>query len=135
MLVVEDGISPTTAAGAVPGLWLAGADSMVDLPLTVPFSVLRQELYCNPSPSLSQGCGGNDVPPDDYAFVFTPVSEDPSLTLATGQAGTLALTVAIARKQHLTVHNLRSYQSLLCDDYWNWAWWASGSAGGSGQLQ
>lgn len=134
-LVVSDGLAADTGSGAAAALWLAGADSLVDPPISLPFSVARQELYCNPSPSLSQGCGGNDVPPDDYAFVFTPLSGEPALTLATDKTGTLPLTTASGAGQHLLVRNLRSYQTTKCDDYANWAWWAAGHAGPSGLLE
>jgi len=123
MLVISDSTS-----GTVARVWLAGSDSVVNQAFPAPFSVARQELFCNPSPSMAQGCGGNDVPPDDYAFQFTPQSANPPLVLATGETGTLDLTVGSGVLQHLTVHNLRSYQTLACDDYWNWAWWAVGSA-------
>jgi hypothetical protein len=122
MLVISDSTS-----GTVARVWLAGSDSVVNQAFPAPFSVARQELFCNPNPSIGQGCGGNDVPPDDYAFQFTPQSANPPLVLATGETGTLDLTVGSGVLQHLTVHNLRSYQTLACDDYWNWAWWATGS--------
>ena len=122
MLVISDSTS-----GTVARVWLAGSDSVVNQAFPAPFSVARQELFCNPSPSMAQGCGG-DVPPDDYAFQFTPQSANPPLVLATGETGTMDLTVGSGELQHLTVHNLRSYQTLACDDYWNWAWWAVGSA-------
>jgi hypothetical protein len=123
MLVISDSTS-----GTVARVWLAGSDSVVNQAFPAPFSVTRQELFCNPNPSIGQGCGGNDVPPDDYAFQFTPQSANPPLVLATGETGTLDLTVGSGVLQHLTVHNLRSYQTLGCDDYSNWAWWAVGSA-------
>jgi len=125
-------VSVDASTGTSAPLWLAGSDSVVNQPLPVPFSVARQELFCNPSPSIGQGCGGNDVPPDDYAFQFTPRSSDPPLVLASGETGTLALTVGSGVLQHLTIHNLRSYQTLNCDDYNNWAWWAVGNSGPDG---
>jgi hypothetical protein len=127
MLVISDSVS-----GTVARVWLAGSDSVVNQAFPAPFSVTRQELFCNPSPSIGQGCGGNDVPPDDYAFQFTPQSANPPLVLASGETGTLALTVGSGELQHLTVHNLRSYQTLNCDDYSNWAWWAIGNSGPDG---
>jgi hypothetical protein len=130
-LVVNDG-SPSDATSL--GLWLAGTDATDQLSIPVPFSVARQELYCNPSPG-PHPCNGGASPPDDYALVFTPASGEPPLSLATGKTETLALTVAPGLSQHLTVRNLRSYQTDRCDDYWNWAWWAAGHAGASGQLE
>jgi hypothetical protein len=127
MLVISDSTS-----GTVARVWLAGSDSAVNQAFPAPFSVARQELFCNPNPSIGQGCGGNDVPPDDYAFQFTPQSANPPLVLASGETGTLALTVGSGELQHLTVHNLRSYQTLNCDDYSNWAWWAIGNSGPDG---
>jgi hypothetical protein len=121
-LVVNDG-APSDATSL--GLWLAGAEQTIQPSLPLPFSVARQELYCNPNPGRHP-CGGGFDPPDDYALVFTPTSDEPALSLATGETGPLAVTVAPGLLQHLTVHNLRSYQTDLCDDYWNWAWWASG---------
>ena len=132
-LVVSDGASTDAGAATPAPLWLAGADSLVSPQLPLPFSVAQQELFCNPNPSLGQGCGGNVVPPDDYAFQFTPQSADPPLSVATGQTGTLVLTVGANAVQHLTVRSLRSYQTQMCDDYGNWAWWAMGRADPSGE--
>jgi hypothetical protein len=123
-LVVADSLSTA--------LWFAGTDGAVDTALTKPFSVDTKELSCS-APSQREGCGA--MPVDDYAFVFAPLSGDPSLTLATGQTGTLTLAMSapdVDSFQHLTVHNLRSYQSDRCDDYGNWAWWATGRANASG---
>jgi hypothetical protein len=133
VLAISDAAAVDAGNGTSAPLWLAGSDSVVQQPLPVPFTVARRELFCNPSSSVTQGCGGNDVPPDDYAFMFTPRSGDASLALATGESGTLALPVGSGALQHLAIHNLRSYQTMGCDDYWNWAWWATGRATAGGQ--
>jgi hypothetical protein len=72
------------------------------------------------------------VPPDDYAFEFTPLTADPSLLLATGQTDTLALTLGTGVVQHIKILTLRCFQTQVCDDYGNWAWWATGHAGPNG---
>jgi hypothetical protein len=135
VLVVNDGLPSDVASGTWPALWLAGADSTIEPTIPLPFSVAEQALYCNPNPGTSHPCGGGAHPPDDYALVFTPASGDPPLSLATGKTGTLALTTAPGLLQHLTVRDLRSYQTDKCDDYWNWGWWAAGHAGSTGQLE
>jgi hypothetical protein len=132
MLVVTDDAASDAGAGAPQALWLAGVDSLTKSQLPLPFSFTRQELFCNPAPSVSQGCGGNDVPPDDYAFEFTPLTADPSLLLATGQTDTLALTLGTGVVQHIKILTLRCFQTQGCDDYGNWAWWATGHAGPNG---
>jgi hypothetical protein len=134
VLVVNDGLPSDVASGTWPALWLAGADSTIQSSIPVPFSVVQQALSCNLNPSTTHPCGGPS-PPDDYALVFTPASGDQPLSLATGKTGTLALTTAPGLQQHLTVHNLRSYQTENCDDYWNWGWWAVGDVSASGQLE
>ena len=135
VLVVNDGSPSDVASGTWPALWLAGADSMIQSTIPVPFSVAEQGLYCNPNPGTTHPCGAGTPPPGDYALVFTPASGEPPLSLAMGKTGTLAVTTAPGLLQHLTVRNLRSYQTEKCDDYWNWGWWAAGHAGSSGQLE
>ena len=124
VLVVKDAASGDASVGAPTAVWFAGSDSTVQQPIAEPFSFTRQRVYC--SPSASQGCGGNDVPPDDYAFLFTPPTSDPPLLLETGQTGTLNLTLGSGQVQPITVHVLRAFQTTGCDDYSNWAWWATG---------
>jgi hypothetical protein len=133
VLVVNDGLPSDVTSGNWPALWLAGADSTIQPTIPMPFSVGQQGLHCNPNPGAAHPCNPGAPPPDDYALVFTPASGDPPLSLATGNTGTLALTPSPGLLQHLTVRNLRSYQTDKCDDYWNWAWWATGRAGPTGQ--
>jgi hypothetical protein len=124
--------SLVVAEATSTAVWFAGSDGAVDSTLAKPFSVDAKGLSCS-APSQRDGCGG--IPVDDYALVFTPLFDNPSLTLATSQTGTLtAGTVHLdtVSYQHLTVHNLRSYQTELCDDYGNWAWWAVGHANANG---
>jgi hypothetical protein len=130
-LVVNDGLPSDVASGMWPPLWLAGADSTLQPSMPVPFSVAPRALFCNPNPTGTHACGGT-LPPDDYALVFTPATGEQPLSLAAGNTGTLAVTTALGL-QHLTVHNLRSYQTANCDDYWNWAWWVAGQADATGQ--
>lgn len=132
MLVVTDAASADVGT-TVPAVWLAGADALTQAPISAPFSFTRKELFCNPNPSLTQGCGGNDVSPDDYAFQFVPVTVDPPVAVATDQTDTLTLTLDGSTIQHLTVHTLRCFQTARCDDYSNWAWWAVGQADSNGR--
>jgi len=134
-LVIIDGSTTNAGIPGSPYIWLAGADSTLAVPAPIPFTVLPQALYCNPSPGLDQGCGGTNLPPDDYALVFQPTSSDPTLILHTGMSGTLILTAAPGVVQHMVVRNLRSYQTTRCDDNWNWGWWAAGQVNTSGQLE
>jgi hypothetical protein len=131
-LVIKDGLAGSGTVITYPAWWFAGADSAWSPPLAVPFRVTRQELFCNPAPSLDQGCGGNDVPPDDYALAFAQHVGDTPLVLGTGETGDLPLTYGTDGLQHLSMHVLRSYQTTVCDDYANWAWWAVGHAGPNG---
>lgn len=133
-LVIRDGAPAAMPPGMSSPLWLGAADSTFIPTLALPFAVVPEALHCNPSSAAIHPCGGS-TPPDDYAFVFTPASGEPSLTLATGTTGTLAFTTASGSLQHLTVRNLRSYQTTLCDDYWNWGWLAAAHAGADGDPQ
>lgn len=134
MLVVTDATS-LDAGTAAPALWLAGADGLTQAQVSLPFSFTRKSLLCNPAPSLAQGCGGNDVAPDDYAFQFAPKTTGAPLSLATDETGTLALDLDPTTVQHITLHTLRCFQTTRCDDYGNWAWWALGQADSTGQPQ
>jgi hypothetical protein len=126
VLVVKEPVTGDAGPGTPTGLWLAGSDSLMTQPIAEPFTFTRQRVYC--SPSAYPGCGGNAVPPDDYALLFTPPTSDPPLLLETGQTGTLNVTLSSGRVQPITVQVLRAFQTAACDDYNNWAWWASGQA-------
>jgi hypothetical protein len=130
MLVVTD--DGSADAGTPGALWLVGVESMLTPELPLPFAVARQELYCNPDPSGTSHCGGSDNLPDDYAFEFAPQTGEPSLALGTGQIGNLAITLGSGAVQHLSLLTIRCFITGACDDYSNWAWWATGHKGASG---
>jgi hypothetical protein len=113
-------------------VWFVGVESMLRPKLPLPFSVVRQALYCNPDPSGTSHCGGNDNLPDDYACEFAPLGGEPPLRLGTYQTGTLAITLGSGAIQHLSLLTIRCFITGACDDYSNWAWWATGRAGASG---
>jgi hypothetical protein len=130
-VAILDG-SDASVTDGTRALWLWAVDPGSNGDVAGLFRVERQELFCNPSPGTEQGCGGGEFPPDDYAFRFSAISGQAEVTLATGQSGTLVVATTSGQQQHLTVHDLRSYQTSHCDDYWNWAWWAAGHPGPTG---
>jgi hypothetical protein len=71
------------------------------------------QLGCAPG----RTCNGSLTDADDYAFDFsTPGDGAPTRvymgeTVTWNSAGT-----------NFTVRNLRSFQTSICDDYWNWAY-------------
>jgi hypothetical protein len=93
--------------------YLLGVDGVPDHP-EAPFSVGKLPLNCYDDPP---GCG---AAADDYAFVFTLGAGDPGTVVGMGQSKVLSTPL-----QPMLVHDLRSYESGACDDYWNWAWWAT----------
>jgi hypothetical protein len=131
-LAILDGAGGADTTDGTRALWLWAVDPSTDGDVAGLFQVKTQELLCNPSPATTHPCGSGALPPDDYAFRFSATSGGAQVTLATSQSGTLTVLTTVGQAQHLTVHNLRSYQTDLCDDYWNWAWWAAGHPGDSG---
>jgi hypothetical protein len=77
-----------------------------------PYKIDRVPLGCR----AEKGCGF--VPPDEYAFDFSETAAArPALRVSMGETKTWA-----ASGGSFQVRNLRSYQSTLCDDYWNFAY-------------
>ena len=131
-LAILDGAGGADTTDGTRPVWLWAADPSTGGSVAGLFQVEMQELFCNPSPGTTHPCGGGAPPPDDYAFRFSATSGGAQVTLATSQSGTLTVLTSAGLAQHLTVHDLRSYQSDRCDDYWNWAWWAAGHPGPTG---
>jgi hypothetical protein len=75
------------------------------------YSVDRVRLGC----SSEKGCGF--MAPDDYALEFDTSSSPVPVRVYMGE--TVPLTVG---SSPLRVRNLRSYQSIACDDEWNFAY-------------
>jgi hypothetical protein len=55
-----------------------------------------------------------------YLLGVDGVPGDPGTVVGMGQSKVLSTPL-----QPMLVHDLRSYESGACDDYWNWAWWAT----------
>jgi len=130
-VAILDGGGASMADGT-RALRLWAVDPSLDTEVAGLLRVERQRLFCDSRPGPQSPDGGGGFLPGDYAFRFSAVSGGAEGALATGQTGTLIVATASGQQQHLTVHNLRSYQSEKCDDYWNWAWWAAGHAGPTG---
>ena len=74
--------------------------------------------YTNPP----DNCGGTDRAVDSYLLKFIPIFDpNDSVTLAMGETKSLYLA-GHSTEYYWRVHNLRSYQTEYCDDYWNWAY-------------
>ena len=131
-VAIFDGAGGASTSDGSRALWLWAEDPSTDGEVAGLFRVEKQELFCNASPGTAHPCGGGAPAPDDYAFRFSATSGSAEVTVATGQSRSLLVTTVSGRQQHLTVHDLRSYQSDRCDDYWNWAWWAAGHPGATG---
>lgn len=93
-------------------VWFIGADGSATTFGDTPFTIGREGLGCYPN---QPGCGQT---PDDYRLVFD--GGDQALVLGMGEAGTLTLPTPFW--QYFEVHNLRSFETGMCDDYWNWAY-------------
>lgn len=90
-------------------LWLAGADGTAQTLQDSPFGIEKLPLGC------SEG-----TPGDDYALRFFPAS-DPAGGVTVGMGQTAYLEVGT--NDAWILRNLRSYESGVPDDFWNWAYW------------
>lgn len=96
-------------------VWVVASDGSTYTFADTPFTIEREQLGC---PGEPYGCG--PLPVDTYALVFGLGAGNH--TLQQGEGTTVALPTATP--QYLDLHNLRSYQPALCDDDWNWGYFA-----------
>jgi hypothetical protein len=89
--------------------YLIGAEGETGVFESVPFSVGQTRLACS---TEEISCGG--LEPGDYTLVVGDKQ------IGMGKTETFA-----AGARNFSLHNLRSYQTEWCDDYWNWAFWAT----------
>lgn len=99
--------------GSYPTLFLAGSEgSPTTLPGS-PFTITTTALGCYPP--TSQGCGQED----DYRF---DVGGNTGLVeVYQGESR----FISVDGQPPLLFHNLRSFETGWCDDYWNWAYWVT----------
>ena len=102
-----------------PSLWFAAVDGTVEQQLSAqPFLVDTKALNCYPG---GQNCGAQQ---DDFVLhVSETASPQNAVDVPMGQNAQL-VTGASSTPDYFTVRNLRSYESGVCDDGCNYAWWA-----------
>jgi len=102
------------AQGAAGTLLLAvndGGDTLDG----APYGVAHVPLGCSPMPV----CNGPGHAADEYALDFSDATDiTHRMRVFMGDTGSWTLGAST-----YTLHNLRSFQSIACDDYWNWAYW------------
>lgn len=97
--------------------WLIASDGVLEPPQGAPFGVERVGLDCYPG---EPSCG---FPKDDFVLLFrSPLDPSSTLELPMGETSEWMLNGPNG-PIYWYLRNLRSYESGLCDDYWNWAWW------------
>jgi len=82
-----------------------------------PFGAVPLPLGC--SPNAGPNCGGTQYAVDSYALEIGAAGSSNAIRVAMGHTETLDLGNGVV----WTIRNLRSFQTELCDDYWNWAFW------------
>lgn len=100
-----------------PRLYLAVSDGTANTAAPEWFSVGTTRLAC--SAEEGSGCGGPK--PGDYTLDFTTAAGAPTLSVKMGETATWQLDA----NNSVRVRNLRSFQTAICDDYWNWAYWVA----------
>jgi hypothetical protein len=90
----------------------AAAEGGYQVPSDATFQIKPMPLGCK----QETGCGG--LPPDDYSLAFTSFEGAALYDVGMGQTTTFGWGA-----KNWQAHNLRSFQTNYCDDYWNWAYW------------
>lgn len=96
-------------------LWLAAADGAAQAFDGAPFGIESIPLGCYPNEQ--PGCGKHE----DYQLRFTDAQNAANaVVVPMGQLGYLGTAA-----EYWSIKNLRSFETGMCDDYWNWAYWVS----------
>lgn len=100
----------------LPLTFFAGSDGAVGALDGTPFSVTNVALGCD---GTNMGCGIAD----DHRLDVGGLSGPP---MPVYQGNTAQIHVLDSGEERLlSFRNLRSFETGWCDDYWNWAWWAT----------
>lgn len=82
-----------------------------------PFSVHALPLGCFPDAGLN--CGGTDLPVDSYDLQVGVTGAPGTTRVSMGQTASFSGLAGAAYQ----IHDVRSFQTAACDDYWNWSLW------------
>jgi hypothetical protein len=118
-LQVSDDAAETSSA-----VWLVGNHGYQKPPFDLPFGVNLDQLACRlPADAQQASCSGALT--GDYAFRFSSKLGSASpLSLGTGESGRFTFQDAAGVPQTLDIHCLQALQTVMCDDYWRWSFWA-----------
>ena len=105
-------------------VWLVGNHGFQTPPFDLPFDVKLDQLGCRlPADAQQASCSGART--GDYAFRFSSkVGPASSLSLGTAETGSFTFQNAAGVANTLDVHCLQAFQTVMCDDYWRWDFWA-----------
>jgi hypothetical protein len=84
---------------------------------TWPFSIRALALGCFPDAGPS--CGGTDMAVDSYDLQVGVTGALDTTRVSMGKTAAFSGLVG----ESYQVHDVRSFQTAACDDYWNWALW------------
>jgi len=121
-------------SGAGGTVWLVGNRGFQTPPVDLPFDVNLDQLDCRlPADAFQTSCSGSRT--GDFAFRFSSRSgPTSSLSLGTMESGRFAYQDAAGVAQTLDVHCLQAFQTVMCDDYWRWSYWAVNTTTASAPL-
>jgi hypothetical protein len=105
-------------------VWLVGNQGFQKPPFELPFDVsLDQLLSCRHPADAQASCSGALT--GDYAFRFSSkVGPASTLSLGTQESGSFTFQDAAGVAKTLDIHCLQAFQTVMCDDYWSWSFWA-----------
>ncbi len=105
-------------------VWFVGNGGFQKPPFDLPFDVGLDQLDCRlPADAYRTSCSGALT--GDYAFRFSSrYGSASSLTLGTTESGSFTFQNSAGLMQSLAVHCLQAFQTVMCDDYWSWDFWA-----------
>jgi hypothetical protein len=104
-------------------LWLVGNHGYQKPPFDLPFDVnLDQLASCRHPADAQASCSGART--GDYAFRFSSKVGDSTLSLGTMENGSFTFQDPAGVAKTLDIHCLQAFQTVMCDDYWSWNFWA-----------
>jgi hypothetical protein len=104
-------------------LWLVGNHGFQNPPFELPLDVRLDQLAdCRHPADAQASCSGAMT--GDYAFRFSSKVGGSTLSLGTMENGSFTFQDSAGMAQTLDIHCLQAFQTIMCDDYWRWNFWA-----------